>query len=392
MINSNDTIVLGLGAMGSAAAYQLAKRGNKVLGIDQFDPPHNFGSSHGDTRIIRQAIGEGREYMPLVLRSYELWKEIEQETGKRLLTITGGLIMTSIKDARHHGSNFFQQTVDSAREFNIAHSILDSDHIRKLFPQFKLQGKERGYYEENAGFLYPELCIEAQLELAEKCGAQLVVNEKVISFSPATTKDKVVVRTTKGEYEAAKVIISAGPWISQLLAKELSQYFTVYPQIAYWFSIEGLISNFALPNFPVWIWEFGANEEDVIYGFPAIDGFNGGIKIVSEQYSTKLDPNTVSREVTKQETQYMYKRYVQPHFIGVGKECVKTVPCLYTVTPDHKFIIDTHPKFPQVIIASPCSGHGFKHSAAIGEVLAELAIEGRSSIDISKFSFRRLGL
>src|SRR5262245_423414 len=134
-----QTIVIGLGAMGSAATYQLAKRGNKVLGIDQFTPPHRYGSSHGDTRVTRQAIGEGEEYVPLVLRSYELWEEIERQTGKQILTLTGGLLMTSVDDAVHHGSHFFQQTVAAAKKLNIAHQLLDADEIEKRFPQFKLR-------------------------------------------------------------------------------------------------------------------------------------------------------------------------------------------------------------------------------------------------------------
>src|SRR5688572_23033681 len=211
MNNSFQTIVIGLGAMGSAAAYQLAKRGNQVLGIDWFAPPHTYGSSHGDTRITRQAIGEGAEYVPLVLRSYEIWEEIERETGKKVLTITGGLIMTSVEGVLRHGSNFFNQTVASAEKYNIPHHLLNADEIRKQFPQFKLKGNEKGYFEEKAGYLRPELCVEAQLELAQRYGAQLALYEKVLAFS-VNNRDKVVVKTDKGEYEAEKAILSAGSW------------------------------------------------------------------------------------------------------------------------------------------------------------------------------------
>jgi sarcosine oxidase len=388
MNNSFQTIVIGLGAMGSAATYQLAKKGNKVLGIDQFSPPHTYGSSHGDTRITRQAIGEGSEYVPLVLRSYDIWKEIERETGKKVLTVTGGLIMTSVEGVIRHGSNFFNQTVASAEKYGIVHHLLDADEIRKQFPQFKLKGNEKGYFEEKAGFLRPELCIDAQLELAQRYGASLAFNEKVLAFS-VSNKDTVLVKTDKGDYEAEKAVISAGPWVTQFLGEKYSQSFTINRQVLYWFDVEGSISQFEAPNFPIWIWEVGMTIEELMYGFPAIDGAHGGVKIAFEQYKTTTTPDTVSREVSKQEIEEMYKRYVQPHFVGLNEKCVKAVTCLYTVTPDHKFVIEAHPEFPQVIVASPCSGHGFKHSAAIGEILAQLATEARSEIDISAFSFQR---
>jgi sarcosine oxidase len=388
MNNSFQTIVIGLGAMGSAATYQLAKRGIKVFGIDQFSPPHPYGSSHGETRITRQAIGEGPEYVPLVLRSYELWEQIERETGKKLLTITGGLIMTSVEGVMRHGSYFFNQTVACAEKYGIAHRLLDADEIRKRFPKFKLKGNERGYFEEKAGYLRPELCVEAQLELAQRFGAELAFDEKVLAFS-VNNQDKVVVKTDKGDYEAEKVIISAGPWVTQLLGQKYSRYFTISRQVLFWFDVEGSISQFEAPKFPIWVWEFGRTVEDLMYGFPAIDGTHGGIKLAFEQYRTATTLDSVSREVSIEEIQDMYQKYVQPHVDGVSGTCVKAATCLYTVTPDHKFVIDRDPEFPRVILASPCSGHGFKHSAAIGEVLAQLVTEGRSEIDISAFSFQR---
>jgi sarcosine oxidase len=383
-----ETIVIGLGAVGSAATYQLAKRGNQVLGLDQFSPPHIYGSSHGDTRITRQAIGEGSEYVPLVLRSYELWEEIERDTGKKVLTVTGGLIITSVEGAMRHGSYFFNQTVASAEKYGITYHLLDAPEIKRHFPQFKLGGNERGYFEEKAGYLRPELCIEAQLELAQRYGAQLALQERVLALD-ARNNDKVVVKTEKGEYEAEKAILSAGPWVTKLLGEAYGRYFTVYRQVLYWFEVEGPISKFEAPNFPVWIWEFGTTVEDLMYGFPAIDGALGGVKIAAEQYKTATDPDAVLREVSKQETKDFYKRYIEPYFAGIKESCVKAVSCLYTVTPDHKFVIDQHPDFPQLLVASPCSGHGFKHSAAIGEALAQWVVEGRSEIDVSAFSFRR---
>jgi len=388
MDNNFQIIVIGLGAMGSAAIYQLAKRGNKVLGLDQFQPPHVYGSSHGDTRITRQAIGEGAEYVPLVLRSYEIWDEIERETGTQLLTVTGGLIMTSVEGQIRHGSYFFDQTVACAEQYGIAHRLLDADDIKRRFPQFKVGGNERGYFEEKAGYLRPELCIEAQLELAVRHGAELAFDEKVLACS-VNNNGRVIVKTDKGAYGADKAILSAGPWTPMLLGEPYSQIFKIYRQVLYWFDMRDPVSQFEAPPFPVWIWEFGTSVEDLMYGFPAIDGARGGIKIAFEQYKTTTRPDEFSRQVTEEEIDDTYHRYVQPHLAGVNPKCVKAATCLYTVTPDHRFVIDRHPEFPQIIVASPCSGHGFKHSAAIGEVLAQLVRDGRSEIDISMFSLQR---
>lgn len=387
MPNHFETIVIGLGAMGSAAAYQLAKRGNKVLGLDQFSPPHTYGSSHGDTRVTRQAIGEGTEYMPLVLRSYELWEELERETKEQILTITGGLIMTSVGGALRHGSYFFHQTVDCARSYGIAHHLLDAEEIRKGFPQFQLKGTERGYFEEKMGYLRPEAAVRAQLELAQRYGGTLAFGEKVLGLS--ANEGTVFVKTNRAEYAAERAIVAAGPWVTQVLGGQYAPYFTVYRQVLYWFDVDGPISRFEATHLPVWIWEFGSTVEDLMYGFPALDGTGGGVKIAAEQYRSSTDPDAVSREVSKQEIEAMHRRYVQRHFADVNETCTRAVTCLYTVTPDHRFVIDHHPEHPQILVASPCSGHGFKHSAAIGEVLAQLVTDGRSEIDVSAFSFQR---
>src|SRR5258708_30422448 len=176
-----EVLVLGLGAMGSAAAFQLARRGRKVLGIDRFAPPHSLGSSHGETRITRLAIGEGEHYTPLVLRSHELWREIEKEAGADLLTITGGLIISSIaRTAMLHVDQFFSNTVAAAEKYRIPHQILPAQEIRTRFPQFQVRDDEIGYYEPSAGFLRPEACVEAQLRLGRKYGAGFPPHERVV--------------------------------------------------------------------------------------------------------------------------------------------------------------------------------------------------------------------
>lgn len=386
MENTYDTIILGLGAMGSAAAYQLAKRNNKVLGFDQFSPPHVYGSTHGDTRITRKAIGEGLEYTPLSLRAYDIWREIEKETGKDLLEITGGLIISS-KSVKSDKENFFKNTIEAAKKYNIQHEIINATEIRRRFPQFIINDDEIGYYEYDAGFLRPEECIKANLLLAEKYGAEIHLNEKIVNFQE---RDGLVyVNTNCKEYVAKNLIVSAGAWLPSLLGNEFKHIFNIHRNLMFWFDVKNLkIENYLPGKFPIFIWELHGDSKG-IYGFPSIDGPNGGVKIASHQYMTTTRPDSVKREVTEDEIKEMYENYVKPYFPDLTEKCVKAVSCLYTNTPDKGFIIDKHPKYKNVILASPCSGHGFKHSSAIGEVLAELVTEGKTSIDISSFSISR---
>ena len=348
-----DTIVLGLGAMGSAATYQLAKVGNRVMGIDQFNPPHSLGSSHGDTRITRLAIGEGEQYTPLVLRSHELWREIERESGREILVTTGGLIISSgAKTAINHVENFFENTVDAAKKYGMNHELLTSDQIRNRFPQFNVKDDEEGYFEKEAGFVRPEEAITAQLELAKKHGAGIRTEEKVLSYESNT--EGVTVKTDKGEYTTSNLIITAGSWLPELIDKNLGQYFKVIRQVLYWFGAKDSIEPYLQKNFPIFIWELQGNKQG-IYGFPALDE-STGVKIATEQYETTTTPETVNRQVTEEETRAMFKNFVEPYFPGLSEHCLKSVACLYTVTPDSGFVIDRHPNHDNIIVASPCSG------------------------------------
>ncbi len=386
-----DVIVVGLGAMGSAALYQLSKRGVRALGIDRFAPPHVYGSTHGDTRITRQAIGEGAAYTPLALRSYELWDEIAHETqADDLLTITGGLILTNpgANSSVHGNADFMENTLHSARQFNIAHETLTVDEIRARFPQFKLRGGEAGYWEEKAGFLRPERCVETQLALARRNGARVQTNETVLGFAQ-NTPGGVTVTTDRETYHAEKLIVTAGPWASDFVPVAHKERFRVYRQVLYWFDVAEQYAAFVPERFPIFIWDFGAHG-DGIYGFPAIDGKDGGLKVATEQYlHATSDPLYVVRDVSEQEINAMYDEFIGPRLAGVERKCVKAVSCLYTVTTDSNFVIDAHPEFENVLLASPCSGHGFKHSAAIGEALAQWATTGKTAIDLSAFSFAR---
>ena len=388
MVKNFDTIVVGLGAMGSAAVYQLAKRGNKVFGVDRFSPPHANGSSHGESRIIRQAIGEGEEYVPFALRSYELWREIEKETGKELLTITGGLTLQSQNnEAVMHGQrDFLGEAIRCAKKYDIRHEILEPVEIRKRYPQFAVTD-ERGYYEYETGFLRPEVCIEAQLDLAHMHGAAVQTDEIVVSVE-RYGNSAVTVKTNQGSYCAEKIIVTAGAWIARFLPPAYVHLFKVYRQVMYWFEISKAYgSTFATPEFPIFIWVFGQGNEFGFYGFPTLDGKT--IKVATEQFAASVDPDHVRPEVSIEEQQSIYNAYLRDRLPGISDRCVTAATCLYTTTPDSHFVIDAHPENERIIVASPCSGHGFKHSAAIGEALAEQAIDGKSKLDTNSFSLNR---
>jgi sarcosine oxidase len=385
-VNRFDVIVLGLGAAGSATLYQLAKRGAKVLGIDRYAPPHAQGSTHGDTRVTRLAIGEGVHYTPLAKRSHQIWRELEAATGQELLTECGGLILSSGPDEKmFHGASFFPTTVAAARRHGIPHELLAAADIRRRFPPFAIDDSTRGYFEPSAGFVRPEACVRAQLAQAEKHGAAVLRDEPVEGIEQSGSS--VQVTTAKSRYAADRLVVAAGPWLTELLP-ELARHFKVYRQVLYWFDVEVNFAAFTPDKFPIFIWELPEDGRG-IYGFPAIDGPRGGFKISTEQYLETTTPATVARDVTPAEIATMVRELVAPHIKGVGATCVKAVTCLYTVTRDFGFVIDSHPELNRIIIASPCSGHGFKHSAALGEAIGDLAAGQPSRFDLSAFTLAR---
>jgi sarcosine oxidase len=390
MPNTAEVLVVGLGAMGSAALYQLAKLGAHVIGIDRFNPPHDRGSSHGDTRITREAIGEGREFVPLVRRSNQIWEELEAATGCSLLTRCGALILASQSvSGNHHGStSFVQDTIRTAEEFGIVHQVLDAGEIRRRYPQFKLNGDELGYFEPGAGFLRPEACVETQLTLASQLGAKVFTAETVRNIREEKN-GAVEVRTDRATYSAARAIVAAGPWIQKLLGAEYERYFRIYRQVLCWFALAGIVEQYSATRFPVFIWIVGNRPRDMLYGFPAINGPQGGLKIATEQYEATVDPDAVTRTVSDSEITAMHDEYIATRFPDVSGECLRATTCLYTVTPDAKFIVDTFGDWENVIFASACSGHGFKHSAAIGEALASWALKRRPGTDLSPFRLDR---
>ena len=353
-----DAIVVGLGAMGSAATYQLAKAGARVLGLDRFHPPHDRGSSHGETRITRLAIGEGADYVPLVRRSHELWREIEAETGESLLTETGMLLVGASRAAALHGADdFLAATVAAAREHEIAHETLTVEEVGSRFPQLALVGDERGaYYEPTAGYLRPERAVAAQLRLAERHGATLRFGERVRSIEGG----RVV--TDAGAASAGTVVLTAGPWVGEFVDP---RRFAVHRQVQYWFGTDAYERH---RDMPIFIWELGGGADDFVYGFPAIDGPEGGVKLSSEDYTSTTTPEACERDVTPEEAAAFHRRYVAGRVPGIGDRCLRAKTCLYTVAGDRNFVIEEDGG---VLLVSACSGHGFKHSAAIGERVAQ---------------------
>ncbi len=373
-------IVVGLGAMGAATCCQLAARGVSVIGIDQYHPPHAHGSTHGETRITRLAIGEGPDYAPLVRRAHHLWREIEQQTETRLLNQSGGLILG------HAINPFLCETRASARANQVDHENLSNAQLSSRFPMFAVDADTEGYYEPAAGYISPEAAVTAQLTLARLHGARLRLGERVTSWTASPRG--VSVRTDRDAYEADRLVLCAGPWISELFA-EGEDIFAVYRQLLYWFPIRAGYEQ--LRRMPIFIWEYQGEKEEFrhglgFYGFPAIDGPGGGVKVGTETYERTTRAREPHPPPTREEVDEMCRRHLAPHLPWLGSAPLRTASCLYTSTRAGRFVIDRHPDHESVLIVSPCSGHGFKHSPAIGESIAQWLTEGVSEIDLGGFA------
>jgi len=377
-----DVVVVGLGAMGSAIVYQLAKAGARVLGLDRFAPPHAHGSTHGETRITRLALGEGAEYVPLAIRSHELWREVEALTGEALLTVTGGVVISVPGGRGQHGAeDFLATTIATAQAHGIAHEVLDGAALAERCAPFALNGDERAVFEPSAGFVRPERAVAAQLRLAREHGADLRTGERVV----AAGQQRVV--TDAGTYTAETIVLAAGPWLPEL-RPELAPAFTVSRQVLHWFALAHGAYE-AHRDLPVFIWITGDGPEEFFYGFPAIDGPDGGLKVASEQFQATTTPATCRRGVCAEESRRMHARFLARRLPGLSARTVKATTCQYTSTADSGFAIGAHPGDADLLIVSPCSGHGFKHSAAIGEAVAQLALTGASAIDLQPFGLAR---
>jgi sarcosine oxidase len=379
-----DVIVVGLGAMGAATLYQLAKRGVRVLGIDRFHPPHDLGSSHGDTRITRLALGEGAHYLPLARRSHEIWRELEAATGEVLFRQTGGLVFSSLqgREVAHGAADFLQTTIDVAREHGIAHEVLNATAMAGRFPQFRFAGDEMGCFEPSAGLVHPERCIAAQLTMAQRLGAGICTGEQVTRW--AVDGASVRIETSQGQFFAERVIFTTGSWIAELLP-ELAATTKVCRQVLYWFEPDGNPEVFSDAQMPVYIRVPDARAA-MFYGFPGIDGAGGGVKLATEQFDVACVADAIERSVSEAEAQAMHA-LASPH-VRITSRLVRAAVCQYTVTPDFHFVIDQAAATDRVWLASACSGHGFKHSAGVGEALSQQIVDGRSDADLEPFACR----
>jgi sarcosine oxidase len=374
-----DVIVAGLGGMGSSAAYHLAGRGKRVLGLERYSPTHDRGSSHGQSRIIRLAYSEDPAYVPLVIRAYELWERLERETGENLMKITGGLMIGP------PGTKFFEGSKESAEKYDLPYEVLDAAELKKRYPVFEPTPDTVALFEEKAGFLRPEASVKAHLERAASLGADLRFGEEILSWQP--TRSGVRVETTSVTYEAERLVVSAGAWAPKLLA-DLGLPLEVTRQLLFWFDPKGGIEPFLPDRFPIFIWE--PEDGNSFYAIPAHDGPTGGVKVAFFRADGKpADPETIDREVHDVEVEFI-RGYIARYIPDLDGRFLYAKTCMYTNTPDEHFVISTHPDYHQVAIAAGFSGHGYKFCSVVGEILADLATEGEATHPISLFSPARL--
>jgi sarcosine oxidase len=371
-----NAIVVGLGAMGSATLYHLARRGWRVLGLEQSAPGHTRGSSHGDSRIIRETYFEHPLYVPLVQRAHELWRELETRSGASLMTITGGLMIGP------QDGTIVSGTLRSAAEHKLPHEVLTPVEVGRRFPAFKLTGNLVAVLDPRAGFLDPEACNRAHIELAREGGGEARFNEGMLDW--ITEGNGVRVTTGSGVYTADRLVLTAGSW-NRGLVPDLELPLTIERQTVFWFEPEADPSLYEVARFPIYAYEYRAGN--ICYGFPRLPR---GIKAsVMHDGETGVDPAQMRRTVEDPEVDPL-RAALRPILPALSQARVREADvCLFTNTPDHDFIIDFHPFFPEVLISSPCSGHGFKFSSAIGEIQADLLMEGKTAFDLSPFRIGR---
>ena len=372
MQTSFDIIVIGLGGMGSATCFELARRGHRVLGLEQFRTVHSLGSSHGQTRIIRKAYYEHPAYVPLVERAYQRWYELEQLSGRHLLTECACLSLGTPE------SELIQGVQRAATEHDLKIESLDTKELRRRFSPFHLSEEYVGLLEQEAGFLMVEECVRAYLNLARE-QAQIREEEAVTHWRAIS--DGVEVTTTKNTYRAAKLVLTAGPWAAQLLG-ELGSSLRVMRQVLLWFGTKKP-EAFRRDRFPIFIADV---PEGKFYGLPMID--SQGVKI-AEHYGAPelLSPDQIHREILP-EDEARLRRFLKQYLPEVDGPLQHAQTCIYTLSPDRHFIIDGHPQFPQVTFATGFSGHGFKFASVVGEILADLCETGTTKWGIEMFRIR----
>ena len=373
-----DVIVAGLGAMGSATAAHLARRGKKVLGLERWMPGHKLGSSHGDSRIIREMYFEHPMYVPLLKRAYDLWDELGRETGHQLLNIHGGLMIGAEKGMLVTG------TLRSANEHGLAHEVLSPEEVKRRYPAFGLREDLVAVVDPRAGWLDPEQCNAAHLRVAAQHGADLRFEEPLISW--AVHEGLVTVTSQHSKYSANHLVLCAGARTLSLLGG-LKLNLEVERQAVLWMDVPHP-ADYRPEVFPIWAYEYKPGH--ITYGFPELPR---GVKS-SVMHSGEIlpDADRVDRNVDDTEVELLMSA-ISPVLPSLSRSPVRERDvCLFTNTPDHDFVIDFHPQHPEVLVSSACSGHGFKFASVVGEIQADLVTTGSSAFDLTPFQISRSGI
>ena len=368
-----DLIIVGLGAAGSATAYHAAKRGRRVLGLDRFAPPHSLGSSHGKSRIFREACFEHPAYVPLARHAAECWAELEARSGRNIFNRTGGISLGPADSVVVTGARA------SAMEHGLPFEELTAVGVAHRFPAFRPGAETVGIWDPQAGTVSPEIAIECLLAAARQCGAELHVEEPVLRWEAGDEQGRGVrVVTAKATYHADRLVLVVGAWLTQLLP-DLELPLVVERQVMLWFRPQREPDYFRPGAMPVFVWEFAPGR--AWYGLP---NAGDGLKIGVHHEGETTTADSVRREVTSAD-ETTARALVQRYLPDADGPPIASAVCLYTNTPDRHFLIDWHPNHPDVLIASPCSGHGFKYASALGEVLSDLIFTGTTGFDLSPF-------
>jgi len=377
LVLTYDVIVVGIGGMGSATAWQLARRGQRVLGLERFDIPHAHGSSHGISRIIRLPYYEAPAYVPLLHRAYALWRDAEAATGEELLVTTGSI------DASAEDDKLFQGALASARLHGLAHEVLTGAEVNERFPGYRLPSSHRAVFQPQGGLIASERAIIAHVRAAQACGAVIQARERVLRWEASPTGEGVTVTTDKATYAAARLVLTAGAWMGEL-ARPLAGVAVAERQVLAW--LQPLRPDWFGPDrFPVFNLQV---EEGRYYGFPVyeVPGFKFGRYHHQEETGA---PDTLLREPDAAD-EALLRQFGERYFPDGSGTTMALRACMFTNTPDEHFILDHLPEYPQVTVASPCSGHGYKFCSVIGEILADLATgDGTTRHDIGFLRLQR---
>ncbi len=367
-----DVVVVGLGAAGSATACHLARRGIPIVGIDQFAPPHGRGSTHSESRIIRKAYAEGKQYVPLLARAYWLWESLEKETGQQLITRCGCLVIGRADSARVAG------TIESARAAGIETAVMTPREVHASFPAYRLKSHEIGVFEHDAGAIDPERAVAAHLAQARALGARLLMHERMLSWHAGP--HSVTVRGETCRIEADRMVLAAGAWVGDALGA-MRPPVRIERVVNAWFPTSG--SSFSPTRCPTFIWD---DDGTNLYGFP---DFGHGLKAGLHHEGTLVEhPSQLDRKIGAADIGVLYEKLLGlfPEGLAVSRDAST---CMYTNTPDLHYLIDHLPGTGRrVVVQSACSGHGFKASAAVGEVVADLVLGREPRINVDPFRWR----